>query len=53
MMNKTLAGKVAVITGANQGLGLEIATHYLNHGANLAMCARNETLLEECVRRLS
>ena len=28
-MAVTLAGKKALITGANQGLGLEIARHYV------------------------
>ena len=51
-MEYTLHGKVAVITGANQGLGLAIARHYLKAGANLALCARNEQLLEEVGKSL-
>lgn len=50
-MKYTLHGKVAVITGANQGMGLEIARKFLKSGANLALCARNEQLLIE-VREL-
>lgn len=46
-MEKVLAGKVAIITGANQGLGLEIARKYLAAGADLMLCARNSTLLEQ------
>ncbi len=48
-MNKQrpLEGKVAIITGANQGLGLEIAKTYVMSGANVVLCARNEALLEE------
>jgi NAD(P)-dependent dehydrogenase (short-subunit alcohol dehydrogenase family) len=45
-MNKVLAGKVAIITGANQGLGLEIARKYASSGAHLMLCARNINLLE-------
>lgn len=45
-MNKILAGKVAIITGANQGLGLEIARKYASSGAHLMLCARNTNLLE-------
>jgi len=45
MMNKVLIGKVAIVTGANQGLGLEIVKHYLQAGASVIMCARNEELL--------
>lgn len=42
-----LAGRIAVITGANQGLGLEIAKAYLKAGANLMICARNAQLLSQ------
>jgi NAD(P)-dependent dehydrogenase (short-subunit alcohol dehydrogenase family) len=45
-MDKVLAGKVAIITGANQGLGLEIARKYASSGAHLMLCARNANLLE-------
>lgn len=46
-MEKVLSGKVAIITGANQGLGLEIAHKYLAAGADLMLCARNATMLEQ------
>jgi NAD(P)-dependent dehydrogenase (short-subunit alcohol dehydrogenase family) len=50
-----LSGKAALITGANQGLGLEIARHYLDAGASVFICARNAELLaaahEELVER--
>ena len=45
-MDKVLEGKVAIITGANQGLGLEIALKYASSGAHLMLCARNANLLE-------
>lgn len=45
-MQKVLAGKKAIITGANQGLGLEIAHKYVQAGADLMLCARNADLLE-------
>jgi len=48
MMTKfSLDQKVALITGANQGLGLEIAQHYIQAGAKVFLCARNQALLEE------
>jgi NAD(P)-dependent dehydrogenase (short-subunit alcohol dehydrogenase family) len=47
MVKKTLAGKVALITGANQGLGFEIARKYVLAGADVMLCARNSTLLQE------
>jgi 3-oxoacyl-[acyl-carrier protein] reductase len=46
-MEKVLSGKVAIITGANQGLGLEIAKKYVLAGANVMLCARNPDLLQE------
>ena len=46
-MEKILSGKVAIITGANQGLGLEIAKKYVLAGANVMLCARNPDLLQE------
>jgi NAD(P)-dependent dehydrogenase (short-subunit alcohol dehydrogenase family) len=52
---RLLQGKVAIITGANQGLGLEIARKYLEAGASLTICARNRKLLEsaEAILRIS
>ena len=46
-MSQPLAGRNAVITGANQGLGLAIAEAYVAAGASVLLCARDETLLEE------
>jgi NAD(P)-dependent dehydrogenase (short-subunit alcohol dehydrogenase family) len=45
MNTPALAGKVALITGANRGLGLEIARAYLAAGADVALGARDEALL--------
>jgi NAD(P)-dependent dehydrogenase (short-subunit alcohol dehydrogenase family) len=52
-MDKVLSGKVAIITGANQGLGLEIARRYLAAGADLMLCARNGDLLEKARSELA
>jgi len=41
-----LQGRAALITGASQGLGKEIAATYLRHGASIAICARDAALLE-------
>src|SRR4029077_10718765 len=47
-----LAGKVAVITGANQGIGKGIAKACAAVGAKLALCARNATKLEQTALEL-
>lgn len=46
-MQKILSGKVAIITGANQGFGLEVARTYVLAGADVMLCARNGALLQE------
>lgn len=47
-----LDGFSAIITGASQGLGLEIAKHYLQEGASVAICARNAENLAEAQEAL-
>jgi len=37
---KVLAGRAALVTGANQGLGLAIARAFVEAGAGVVMCAR-------------
>jgi NAD(P)-dependent dehydrogenase (short-subunit alcohol dehydrogenase family) len=37
-----LSGRNTLITGASQGLGKVIASHFLREGANAALCARSE-----------
>jgi NAD(P)-dependent dehydrogenase (short-subunit alcohol dehydrogenase family) len=45
-VQRPLEGRAAVITGANQGLGLAIAQAYVAAGAGVLLCARDEALLE-------
>ena len=52
MKNKILSNKQAIITGANQGLGLEIARKFVQAGADLMICARNESKLEDAKNEL-
>ena len=52
-MSFILNGKVAIITGANQGLGLEISRKYVNAGASIVMCARNGDLLMRAQKELT
>ncbi len=51
-MKKLLENKTAVITGANQGLGLEIAKKYLEAGASVCICARDAERLARAKRYL-
>lgn len=48
-----LEKKAAVITGGSQGLGRRIAERYLEEGARVAICARNEKELRQAERELS
>lgn len=47
-----LAHKIVVITGANQGIGKGIAKAFAAEGAQLAICARNATKLEQTASEL-
>jgi NAD(P)-dependent dehydrogenase (short-subunit alcohol dehydrogenase family) len=48
-----LSGKRAVITGASQGLGLAIATHYVREGASVLLCARDAAAIEAARAKLA
>jgi len=48
-----LRGRAAVITGANQGLGLAIAAAYVAAGAHVLICARDEAKLGEALAELA
>lgn len=43
----------AIITGANRGLGFEIAKNYLKEGAKVTICGRDEKKLEEAYSELA
>lgn len=47
-----LSGKNTIVTGANQGLGLEIARHFVREGANVALCARDVAKLDAATAEL-
>lgn len=49
---KALSGRTAIVTGASQGLGEEIARQYLAAGASVLLCARNEEALLDTAARL-
>ena len=45
--------RIAVITGASTGLGLQMARAYASQGANLVLLARREKLLEDNAKALA
>ncbi|MET7296228.1 oxidoreductase [Streptomyces griseoloalbus] len=46
-------GRIAVVTGANSGLGLVTATELARHGAHVVLAVRNTAAGEEAARRIS
>jgi len=52
-MQKVLSSKRAIITGSNQGMGLEIARKFVLAGADLMLCARNVGMLEDARAELA
>ncbi|MFZ3354870.1 MAG: SDR family oxidoreductase [Xanthobacteraceae bacterium] len=48
-----LAGRFALVTGASQGLGEEIAKQFVSEGASVLLCARSEPRLQTAARQLA
>ncbi len=48
-----LSGRGAIITGANQGLGQEIATHFVRAGASVLLVARGQERLQQVEEELT
>ncbi|GAA3074081.1 oxidoreductase [Streptosporangium carneum] len=46
-------GRIAVVTGANSGLGLITATELARHGAHVVLAVRNTAAGEEAARRIA
>ncbi len=47
-----LSGRTALVTGANAGLGFEIARHLATHGARVLLACRNEVKAEAAATTL-
>ena len=52
-MSFSIQGKTAIITGAANGIGLAIAKHFVQNGANVMMADIDEEKLESEVNLLS
>ena len=47
-----LAGKTALITGGNSGIGLATARTFIQHGARVAITGRKQETLDQAVAEL-
>ena len=47
-----LKGKVAILTGASEGLGRATAERFARSGARVAMCARRPDVLDEAAKAI-
>src|SRR3990167_6468200 len=52
-MKLALQQQTAIITGASQGLGLVIAQHFLQSGANVVFCGRTQKTVDQAADMLS
>ena len=49
----TLEGRVALVTGASQGIGHACALALARHGAQVAVAARNKQKLDDLVAEIA
>ena len=51
-MDLGIKNKVAFITGASAGIGLSTAEAFVNEGANVVICGRNQQKLEDAKKQI-
>jgi 3-oxoacyl-[acyl-carrier protein] reductase len=51
-MNQFLNGKKAIVTGASKGIGFEVARALLKEGAEVLICSRNTSSVDQAVLAL-
>ena len=48
-----LEGRIAIVTGASRGIGREIALGFADKGADVTLCARDETRLQQLAEEIA
>lgn len=48
----SLSGKVAIVTGASQGIGKAVAENFAKKGAKVILISRTQSMLEDVARRI-
>ncbi len=51
-MEQLLRDRVAIVTGASQGIGRGVALAFANHGASIVAAARNANMIEDTCRAI-
>lgn len=51
-MDLGLRGKIAIVTGATKGIGLDVAEGLAAEGTQLSICARNEAVLKNVAKEI-